>query len=242
MIKALQTLLVKGCIALLIAAYAVCVVGGAAADQPEWIRSGWKIAQNRGRPGATGEPEPDKIQFLRQRAETGDAIMQCALGIAYLDGKGVPQNYEEAAKWLGRAAKQEDANAQCLLGVMHYRGNGIRQNHAEAINLFRGAAMRGHIYAQFTLGVMHALGHGVPQNYREAYIWYSIAATSGFDSTAPALDSNLENINAGTQRDLLADRLPPADLSAAQAEATRLHAEIRKNLEQIIATQSGATD
>ena len=44
-------------------------------------------------------------------------------------------------------------------------------------------------------------------------------------------------MKAEAQRDVLADWLPPADLSAAQAEATRLHAEIQKNLEH-----SGAMD
>ena len=96
MIKALQTLPVKGCIALLIAAYAVCAVGGAAADQPEWVRSGWKMAQNRGRSGvagegAAGDPDPNEIQSLRQRAEAGEASAQSALGWKHYRGDGVPQ-------------------------------------------------------------------------------------------------------------------------------------------------------
>ena len=244
MIKALQILLVKGYIALLIAAYAVCVVGGTTANQPEWIRSGWKIAQNRGRPGmanegATGEPDPNEIQSLRQRAEAGDAQAQRILGSAYSVGKEIPQNYEEAAKWFRRAAEQGDDMAQCRLAIMYSLGNGVPQNYAKAIDLSRQAAMRGNVLAQFFMGGLHALGRGVPQNYREAYVWYSIAAANGFDTTAEIKNLSIENknLNAGFQRDLIADKLSPADLSAAQAEATRLHAEIRKNLEE-----SGATD
>ena len=241
MIKALQTLLAQGRIALLIA---VCAVGGAATDQPEWVRSGWKMAQNRGRPGmagegAAGEPDPNEIQSLRQRAEAGDAKAQRILGSAYSVGKHIPKNYEEAAKWFRLAAKQGDIDAQCFLGWMYYRGDGVPQNHAEAISLLRHAAMRGNVFAQFLTGLMHTFGHGVPQNYREAYVWFSIAAANEFNAFPVIKNASAENenFNAETQRDLLADRLPPADLSAAQAEATRLHAEIRKNLEQ-----SGATD
>ena len=239
MIKALQTLLAKGRIAMLIAAYAICVVGGAAADQPEWVRSGWKIAQNRGRPSATGGPEPDEVQSLRQRAEAGDAKAQYSLGMAYHRGKEIPEDYEKAAKWFRRAAEQGDTAAQCFLGWMYAQGSGVPRNYAEAMDLLRRAAMRGNIYAQFSVGMLHALGHGVPQNYREAYVWFSVAAANGFDTTAPTKDLSTENkrFNAGFQRDFLAGQLPPTDLSAAQAEATRLHAEIRKNLEH-----SGATD
>ena len=236
MIKALQILLVKGCIALLIAAYAVCVVGGATADQPEWIRSGWKIAQNRGRPGmasegATGEPDPNEIQSLRQRAEAGEASAQSTLGWKHYRGDGVPQNYTEAIGLLRNAAMQGNARAQCALGWMHYRGDGIPQNYTEAISLLRSAAMQGDIVAPYIIGMLHARGHGVPQNYREAYVWLSIAAANGLDAIATANDLNPENMKAETQRDLLADWLLPADLSAAQAEAARLHAEIQKNLE-----------
>ena len=186
---------------------------------------------------AADEPKPEEIQSFRQRAEAGDVNAQRALGGAYLNGMGVPQNYEEAAKWIRPAAEREDDIAQCLLGIMHYRGNGVRQDHAEAINLFHRAAMRGNIIAQFCMGALHSLGRGVPQNYREAYVWHSIATANGFGVTAPTKDLSPESMKAEAQRDALADWLPPADLSAAQAEATRLHAEIRKNLER-----SGATD
>ena len=64
-----------------------------------------------------------------------------------------------------------------------------------------------------------------------------IAAANGFDCADKGLSPENKRMKAERPARWLADWLPPADLSAAQAEATRLHAEIRKNLEQ-----SGATD
>ncbi len=43
---------------------------------------------------------------LGQRAEEGDAAAQYMLGLSYLGGSGIEQNYAEAAKWLRLAALQ----------------------------------------------------------------------------------------------------------------------------------------
>ena len=101
---------------------------------------------------AADEPKPEEIQSFRQRAEAGDVNAQRALSGAYLNGMGVPQNYEEAAKWIRPAAEREDDIAQCLLGMMHYRGNGVRQNHAEAINLFPSRRHAGKHYRAIFYG------------------------------------------------------------------------------------------
>ena len=43
-------------------------------------------------------------------------------------GKGVLQDYKEAAKWYRLAAEQGDADAQFNLGIMFERGKGVQQN------------------------------------------------------------------------------------------------------------------
>jgi uncharacterized protein len=42
----------------------------------------------------------------------------------YDRGKGVPQNYGEAAKWFRLASDQGDALAQTALGFMYANGQG----------------------------------------------------------------------------------------------------------------------
>ena len=84
-----------------------------------------------------------KVKQLIQSAQAGDANAQYNLGVLYFDGKDVPQNYLEAAKWYSCAADQGDKQAQFNLGLMCYRGMGIPQNHVYAYELFSLAAEQG---------------------------------------------------------------------------------------------------
>ena len=52
----------------------------------------------------------------RKAAEQGLANAQFNLGVMYHKGRGVPQSYEEAAKWFRKAAEQGDTKAIQALG------------------------------------------------------------------------------------------------------------------------------
>jgi TPR repeat protein len=58
-------------------------------------------------------------------AEQGHAEAQYNLGGMYAEGRGVPQDYGEAAKWFRKAAEQGHAEAQYNLGGMYFRGRGV---------------------------------------------------------------------------------------------------------------------
>jgi len=57
-------------------------------------------------------------QLIKPEAEKGDDVAQFTLGYMYDEGKGVPQDSAEAAKWYRRAAKQGNKAAQHNLGLM----------------------------------------------------------------------------------------------------------------------------
>lgn len=76
-------------------------------------------------------------------------------------------------------------------------------------------AEQGYANAQFNLGMRYEEGQGVPQNYAEAYVWFSLAALSGYN-------------DAIRSRDLLAKQLSPEDLSASQKRASMLYEEIQQ--------------
>ena len=61
----------------------------------------------------------------------------------YSDGRGVPQNYAEAARLYRLAAEQGDALAQYNLGVMYGNGQGLPQNYQLAYMWFSLAAAKG---------------------------------------------------------------------------------------------------
>ena len=58
-------------------------------------------------------------------------------------GRGVPQNYTEAAMWYRRAAEQGDSLAQYSLGLLYDKGQGVPRDIVEAskwLNLSAAAA------------------------------------------------------------------------------------------------------
>jgi TPR repeat protein len=71
-------------------------------------------------------------QILTPYAERGNASAQAYLGFMYETGRGVPQNYTDAAMWYRRAAEQGDSLAQYSLGLLYDRGFGVPQDIIEA--------------------------------------------------------------------------------------------------------------
>ncbi len=117
---------------------------------------------------------------------------------AYLRG-----DYATALKEFRVLAEQGHAEAQNNLGVMYDKGRGVPQDYAEAIRWFRLAATQGYALAQYKLGVMYQDGTGVVQNYKQGYMWFNLAAAQGDE-------------DALTLRDLLAEKMTPAQLADAR--------------------------
>ena len=113
---------------------------------------------------------------LSERAESGEAEAQAALGKLYAGGERVPQDYGKALGWYRKAAEQGYPIAQNELGAMYRDGRGVPRDYAEAIQWFREAANQGYPMAQFNLAGMYHYGQGVPQDYTEALKWLRMAA------------------------------------------------------------------
>jgi len=139
----------------------------------------------------------------RPLAEQGDPTAQHHLGWLYVIGRGVPQNYEEAVRWLRKAAEQGDSDAQTNLGSLYLLGEGLPQDYTEALKWLRTAADQGHPFAQTKLGIMYEDGHGVPQDSVQAHMWFSLAAAQGSEL-------------AGAFRDDLTKHMTPVQIDEAQ--------------------------
>jgi TPR repeat protein len=111
------------------------------------------------------------VKEWRPLAEMGDAPSQFNLGLLYVDGLGVPQDYGQALTWFTRSAQQDYAKAQ------------------------------------LNLGAMYGAGRGVKRDYIQAYKWLNVCAAKG-DQKCVA------------QRDLVAQKLKPKQLAAAQRLAS----------------------
>ena len=102
-----------------------------------------------------------------------------SIGMLYVRGQGVPQDYAEAAKWIQQAADKGHAEAQTTIGAMFLLAKGEPQNDAQAAEWFRKAAEQGFPAAQFALGSLLSEGRGVPKSDAEAAIWWRRAAEKG---------------------------------------------------------------
>ena len=119
------------------------------------------------------------LQFWLKKAEQGDADAQFNLGYLYESGRGVSQDYNEAAKWYRKAAEQGHEKAQYNLGVLYGEGRGVSQNSNKRAKWFRKAAEQGHADAQFNLGHLYDYAQGVSHNDNKAAQWYRKAAEQG---------------------------------------------------------------
>jgi TPR repeat protein len=61
-------------------------------------------------------------------AEQGDARAQTYIGVMYLRGQGVPQNFAVAAYWLHLASAAGIPTAQYFFGLMYDKGQGMPQD------------------------------------------------------------------------------------------------------------------
>jgi len=84
---------------------------------------------------AAGVAAYEKGDYLTARrewqplADDGNAAAQFNLGLLYYDGRGVPQDFSEAARWFERSANQGYAKAQHNLGAMYGVGKGVKRDY-----------------------------------------------------------------------------------------------------------------
>jgi len=149
-------------------------------------------------------------------AKQGIAVAQNNLGTMYYNGEGIPKNDKEAVKWYRLSAEQGHASAQYYLGQLYDEGRGVPQNDKTAVKWWTLAAEQGDAIDQIELGRMYRYGQGVIQDPVYAHMWFNIAASSGIKI-------------AFESRDILAKRMIPADISAAQKLAREC---VRKNYKE----------
>jgi len=83
--------------------------------------------------------------------DLNQAISLYSLGLKYLHGKGVTQNYAKAVRLFKKAARQGYPRADYQLGMMYRDGVGVGRNKNAAIKRFRIAASWGEVDAKSAL-------------------------------------------------------------------------------------------
>jgi localization factor PodJL len=192
-------------------------------------------------PIPAAERLPDAIggAALRNAALKGDASAAFEVGVRYAEGKGVPSNYDEAAKWYDRAAQAGVVPAMFRLGTLYEKGLSVKKDLDTAQRYYMQAAERGNAKAMHNLAVLDADGGGKGANYKSASLWFRKAADRGVADSqfnlgilyarGIGVEQNLAesfrwfslaaaqgDADAGRKRDDIAKRLDPQSLAAAK--------------------------
>ncbi len=120
--------------------------------------------------------------FVKQLhwARAGDLEAQMFVAKAFVEGRIVERDMQQAVGWYLRAAKRGNVEAQFQAAkILHAGADGVKRQPLAATKLYKAAAKRGHASAQNWLGYAYQHGHGVIKDYSTAADWYKNAADQG---------------------------------------------------------------
>jgi len=210
---------------------------------------------------------PDAIgsATLRSAALKGDPAAAYEVGLRYAEGRGVPANFDEAAKWYGRAAQGNVVPAMFRLGTLYEKGLGEKKDLDAAARYYQQAAERGNAKAMHNLAVLNADGGGRGPNYQAASDWFRKAAERGVADSqfnlgilyarGIGVEQNLAesykwfslaaaqgDTDAGRKRDDVAKRLDAQSLAAARLAVQTFAPEQQPADAVNVATPAGGWD
>jgi localization factor PodJL len=128
-------------------------------------------------PAAT--PSDASNSVLRTAIAARDPAAEYEMASRHAEGRGVPQNLQEAARWFERAANAGFVPAQFRLAGLHEKGEGLKKDVQAARRLYLAAANKGHAKAMHNLAVLYAEGVDGKPDYKAAAQWFRKAAVYG---------------------------------------------------------------
>ncbi len=126
-------------------------------------------------------PQPnvaEAVAFFKDGAEAGSALAQNRLGLMYLEGVAVLQDFEEGTRLVCEAADKGDANGQfnCALSLLDSQQEDAEAN---AMDYALQAANQQHIGAMNLLGQSYITGSGVETDDTKAAEYFQQTAALG---------------------------------------------------------------
>lgn len=109
-------------------------------------------------------------------AAAGHTEAQRTLALMHLEGRGVPQSFDEAQKLFFQAAQKNDEISQYHLGRLLLTGQAGEMRVEVAVQWFEKAAMAGHLGAQLELGTLYLRGNHVERDVEKGLNWVRTAA------------------------------------------------------------------
>ena len=119
--------------------------------------------------------------MFRNPANKNYLEAQTLIGIDYLEGNIVTQNYTKAMEWFEKAASEDYPPAQEMLGYMYDKGLGVNQNCYKAFEWYEKSAEQNYGEGQVSLALMYCEGRGGRKDINKALEWFQKAAAQGND-------------------------------------------------------------
>ena len=101
---------------------------------------------------------------------------QYLIGVDYLQGNKVAQDYAQALEWFQKSASEDYAPAQDVIGCMYSYGFGVDQDYTKAFEWCVKSAEQGYDIAQNNVAYLYKEGFGVLQDNSKAFEWYQKAS------------------------------------------------------------------
>ena len=117
------------------------------------------------------------FEWFMVAARQGNTQAEYYVSMYYQNGKGVPQNMEQAIYWFEKAAVKKEKNALYHLAMILIKQE--VKDYITIAKLLEQAAAQEHAHAQYNLAVMYQKGDGVTQNLQKSFFWYEKAANAG---------------------------------------------------------------
>jgi len=108
---------------------------------------------------------------LRLAAAEGDPSAEFEVAARFAEGKGIRQDFKQAARWYQRSASQGFALAQYRLGTLYERGLAVSADLARARVWYARAAELGNVKAMHNLAVLSAGRDRSTPDYTTAAHW-----------------------------------------------------------------------
>ncbi|MDR2507268.1 MAG: sel1 repeat family protein [Candidatus Accumulibacter sp.] len=158
------------------------------------------IQAPRDNEGISGSREHQKkAAAFKKSCDGGDAKTCTNLGVLYVTGKGVKQDYARAAELYAKACDGENARGCSSLGELYANGRGVGQDAAKARELYKKACDLWNARACNRLGLMYENGSGaLKQDSVKAAEIYERACEAGY---AKACVNLAAMCAIGTKRD-----------------------------------------
>ena len=121
----------------------------------------------------------EALKIYTKGAEEGNAEAMNGLGMLYMKGIGVAEDYGKALEWFEKGAALNYASAWYNAGLIYKNGLATEQNFVKTIEYFSKSAELNYPPGQYGLGYMYYKGLGIQQDYKKAFELFQKGAPRG---------------------------------------------------------------